>query len=65
MSKQERHRIYEYAMDRKNKEMRELEEKLIAVQEANEREKTMVILAEVFLFLLGMLIGALLMRGMV
>ena len=62
MSKQERHKIYEYAMDRKNRELRQLEETIQELRDGNERDKRMLIAAEVFLFLLGVLFGALLMK---
>ena len=62
MSKQERHRIYEYAMDRKNRELKQLEETIQELRDGNEQDKRMLIAAEVFLFLLGVLFGALLMK---
>ena len=62
MSKEERHRIYEYAMDRKNRELKQLEETIQELRDGNEQDKRMLIAAEVFLFLLGVLFGALLMK---
>jgi hypothetical protein len=62
MSKEERHRIYEYAMDRKNREMKQLEETIQELRDGNEQDKRMLIAAEVFLFLFGILVGALLMK---
>jgi glucokinase len=62
MSKEERQRIYEYAMDRKNREMKQLEDTIKELQKGNEQDKKMLIAAEVFLFLLGVLAGALLMK---
>lgn len=62
VSKQERHKIYEYAMDRKNRELRQLEETIQELRDGNERDKRMLIAAEVFLFLFGVFVGALLMK---
>jgi prefoldin subunit 5 len=62
MSKEERQRIYEYAMDRKNREMKQLEDTIRELQKDNEQDKKMLIAAEVFLFLLGVIVGALLMK---
>jgi hypothetical protein len=62
MSKEERQRIYEYAMDRKNREMKQLEDMIKELQKGNEQDKKMLIAAEVFLFLLGVIVGALLMK---
>jgi len=62
MSKEERQRIYEYAMDRKNRELKQLEDTIKELQKDNEQDKKMLIAAEVFLFLLGVLFGALLMK---
>jgi prefoldin subunit 5 len=63
MSKEERQRIYEYAMDRKNREMKQLEDTIRELQKDNEQDKKMLIAAEVFLFLLGVIVGALLMKS--
>lgn len=63
MSKEERQRIYEYAMDRKNREMKQLEDMIKEMQKDNEQDKKMLIAAEVFLFLLGVIVGALLMKS--
>ena len=62
MSKEERQRIYEYAMDRKNREIKQLEEIIKELRETSEQDKKMLIAAEVFLFLVGVLAGALLMK---
>lgn len=62
MSKQERQRIYEYAMDRKNRELKQLEDTIKELQKDNEQDKKMLIAAEVFLFLFGVFVGALLMK---
>ena len=63
MSKQERQRIYEYAMDRKNREMKQLEDTIAELRDEKERHDRMVIVAEVFLFLLGVIFGALIMKS--
>jgi hypothetical protein len=63
MSKEERHRIYEYAMDRKNREMKQLEDTIHELRHAQDRDEKVLIVAEVFLFLLGVLFGALLMKS--
>ena len=62
MSKEERKRIYEYAMDRKNRELKQLEDTIKELQKDNEQDKKMLIAAEVFLFLFGVFVGALLMK---
>ena len=62
MSKEERQRIYEYAMDRKNRELKQLEDTIKELQKDDEQDKKMLIAAEVFLFLLGVIVGALLMK---
>jgi len=62
MSKEERQRIYEYAMDRKNRELKQLEDTIKELQKDNEQDKNMLIAAEVFLFLFGVFVGALLMK---
>lgn len=62
MSKEERQRIYEYAMDRKNRELKQLEDTIKELQKDNEQDKKMLIAAEVFLFLFGVFVGALLMK---
>lgn len=63
MSKEERQRIYEYAMDRKNREMQELKDKIHAMEEEHMTREGQIIVAEIVLFLLGMAIGAVLMRS--
>jgi prefoldin subunit 5 len=62
VSKEERQRIYEYAMDRKNRELKQLEDTIKELQKDNEQGKKMLIAAEVFLFLFGVFVGALLMK---
>jgi len=62
VSKEERQRIYEYAMDRKNRELKQLEDTIKELQKDNEQDKKMLIAAEVFLFLFGVFVGALLMK---
>lgn len=62
MSRQERQRIYEYAMDRKNRELKQLEDTIKELQKDNEQDKKMLIAAEVFLFLFGVFVGALIMK---
>ena len=62
MSKEERHRIYEYAMDRKNREIKALEDVIKELRTDNELHKIDVIVAEIILFLFGMLVGAYLMK---
>ena len=62
MSKEERHRIYEYAMDRKNREIKALEDIIEELRTDNELHKIDVIVAEIILFLFGMLVGAYLMK---
>ena len=62
MSKEERQRIYEYAMDRKNRELKQLEDTIKELQKDNEQDKKMLLAAEVFLFLFGVFVGALLMK---
>ena len=63
MSKEERQRIYEYAMDRKNREIKQLEETINELRHAQDRDEKVLIVAEVFLFLLGVIFGALLMKS--
>jgi hypothetical protein len=62
VSKEERQRIYEYAMDRKNREIKQLEDMINELRHADEQDKKMLMVAEVFLFLLGVIVGALLMK---
>jgi len=62
VSKEERHRIYEYAMDRKNREIKALEDIIEELRTDNELHKIDVIVAEIILFLFGMLVGAYLMK---
>jgi len=63
VSKEERQRIYEYAMDRKNREIKQLEETINELRHAQDRDEKVLIVAEVFLFLLGVIFGALLMKS--
>ena len=62
MSREERHRIYEYAMDRKNREMQELRDKIFKMEEERGHHEVNVIIAEILLFLFGVLVGALIMK---
>lgn len=57
-----RDRRLEYVLDRKEWEIRELREKLIEVEEQKAIDESTVVIAEIILFLIGMAIGALLMR---
>jgi hypothetical protein len=63
VSKEERHRIYEYAMDRKNREMEELKNRIRVLEDEQVIRESQIIIAEVVLFLLGMLIGAVAMHS--
>lgn len=54
----------EYILDRKEWEIRELREKLIEAEEQKAIDESTVIIAEIILFLIGMAIGALLMRAL-
>lgn len=62
MSKEERHRIYEYAMDRKNREIEELNQKILDMQVERGQHDAKVILAEIVLFILGIFVGVILMK---
>ena len=62
MSKEERQRIYEYAMDRKNREIAELEQKILDMQAARTKHDVNVIMAEIVLFIFGIFVGVLLMK---
>lgn len=57
-----RDRRMEYVLDRKEWEIRELREKLIEVEEQKAIDESTVVIAEIILFLIGMAIGALLMK---
>ena len=63
MSKEERQRIYEYAMDRKNREIEELNQKILDMEAARAKHDGMIIMAEVLLFFFGMFVGVMLMRA--
>lgn len=63
VSKEERHRIYEYAMDRKNREIQELQDKILDMEVERGRHDANVIVAEIVLFLFGVFVGAALMRS--
>ena len=63
MSKEERHRIYEYAMDRKNREIDELKQKILDMQVERGRHDANVILAEIVLFIAGVFVGVILMKN--
>ena len=62
MSKEERQRIYEYAMDRKNREISELNQKILDMEAERHKHDVSVIVAEIGLFFLGIFIGVMLMR---
>ena len=62
MSKEERHRIYEYAMDRKNREIEELNQKILDMQVERGQHDAKVILAEIVLFIFGIFVGVILMK---
>lgn len=62
MSKEERHRIYEYAMDRKNREIEDLNQKILDMEVERRRHDTNVIMAEIVLFIFGIFVGVLLMK---
>lgn len=53
----------EYAMDRKDREIKDLQIKLIRMEEEHAIHESNMILAEVLLFLLGVLVGGALMRA--
>jgi hypothetical protein len=63
VSKEERQRIYEYAMDRKNREIAELEQKILDMEAARAKHDGYVIMAEILLFFFGMFVGVMLMRA--
>lgn len=52
----------EYILDRKEQELRELQQELLRMIEEEKRAEATFIVAEIVLFLLGMGLGALLMR---
>lgn len=62
MSKEERHRIYEYAMDRKNREIEDLNQKILDMEVERRRHDANVIMAEIVLFVLGIFVGVILMK---
>lgn len=62
MSKEERQRIYEYAMDRKNREIADLNQKILDMEAERSKHDINVIMAEIALFFFGMFIGVMLMR---
>lgn len=53
----------EYAMDRKDREIKDLQIKIIQMEEEHAIHESNMILAEVLLFLLGVLVGGALMRA--
>ena len=53
----------EYAMDRKDREIKDLQIKIIQMEEQHAIHESNMILAEVLLFLLGVLVGGALMRA--
>ena len=54
MSKEERQRIYEYAMDRKNRETEELNQKILDIEADRAKHDGYVIMREILLFFFGM-----------
>ena len=62
MSKEERHRIYEYAMDRKNREIDELKQQILEMKALRAKHDVNVIMAEIVLFIFGIFVGVLLMK---
>ena len=60
-----RDRRMEYVLDRKEWEIRELRQRLNEIETQREAYNSTVIVAEVILFLLGIAIGALMMRTFV
>jgi len=63
MSRQEYHRIFEYSMDRKNREIKDLQDKIVEMEEERNRHDANVIVAEICLFLFGVFVGAMLMKS--
>ena len=63
MSKEERQRIYEYAMDRKNREIEELQQRILDIEAERAKHDAMVITAEICLFFFGIFVGVMLMRA--
>ena len=63
MSKEERQRIYEYAMDRKNREIEDLKQKILDIEAAYAKHSAMVIAAEILLFFFGVFVGVILMKS--
>ena len=53
----------EYILDRKQKEITELQIKIIKMEEDQAIRESQIILAEVILFLLGMAVGAVAMHS--
>jgi hypothetical protein len=50
-------------MDRKNREIEELNQKILDMEESRAKHDAMVITAEIFLFFFGMFVGVALMRA--
>ena len=63
MSRQEYHRVFEYSMDRKNREIKDLQDKIVEMEEERNRHDANVIVAEICLFLFGVFVGAMLMKS--
>jgi hypothetical protein len=63
MSRQEYHRVFEYSMDRKNREIKDLQDKIVEMEEERSRHDANVIVAEICLFLFGVFVGAMLMKS--
>lgn len=62
MNDVERERAFEYILDRKNNDIKELEKALQTLREHNERDKGILIAAEIVLFVLGMFVGVVFMK---
>lgn len=62
MSKEERQRIYEYAMDRKNREIEELNQTILDLRAERAKHDAKVIAAEIVLFIFGIFVGVILMK---
>jgi hypothetical protein len=50
-------------MDRKNREIKDLQDKIVEMEEERNRHDANVIVAEICLFLFGVFVGAMLMKS--
>ena len=57
-----RDRRLEYVLDRKEQELRDLRDEILQMIAEQKQAEVTVIIAEIILFLIGMAIGALLMK---